>query len=500
MEDKQIIELLLKCMKRDELNFTTKLDNIYEEPDRYFELDEYGDLTEKEQKRVVKEIKDIIGDGASDINEAVEVYVQRCNRDNRIAYFWDRKVHFKQKEEPIVPGLEASEINMNATHTDGVLNTVLNENNSLTEKRVNMRLRVGDKFINKNGVTVTIIDVDDNEQVCYRFDDGKTFCSNMKNAVNMLVNNTYEKVEESKLQEAEEDADVDIKEEPEDVEVKEEIVSKDPEEGEPTDKEEPKQMSMDDKISKRAQSLFNKLTDAGYKVDIDNDNGETQLSVDVKNGNILVTVIDDVSKLTPVTSGSIVLDDKNQEEIQNIKSIILNEHKVTNGFGRKIIESKKLEESELTDMLAELPDNSEPNIDTIDKDVTGVVDGILVITDPDMNSEEYDEMIERANDIVEGTPEGKIPTIEDYIGQFIQICPICGKTFVTKVLLGEGDSCPLCLDTPTNFVTVGKVETEEEEVDRETEEDEGQEGDPELEEITNSEPEESTPEEEQNQE
>lgn len=69
------------------------------------------------------------------------------------------------------------------------------------------------------------------------------------------------------------------------------------------------------------------------------------------------------------------------------------------------------------------------------KDVEGVVDDVLVITDPEITKDEYEEVIERAQEIVEDTPEGDIPFDEDYIGQYLQTCPICGSSFVEDHLL-----------------------------------------------------------------
>lgn len=101
-------------------------------------------------------------------------------------------------------------------------------------------------------------------------------------------------------------------------------------------------------------------------------------------------------------------------------------------------------------------------LDEIDEEATtGIMDGILVVTDPEITSEEYDDVIRRAQELVEDTPEGQIPYMEDYLGDYVQTCPICGKTFVTEDLLGVGDDCPLCLETPDNFVTVGKIEQDE---------------------------------------
>ena len=132
-----------------------------------------------------------------------------------------------------------------------------------------------------------------------------------------------------------------------------------------------------------------------------------------------------------------------------------------NLLNKRLIESKKLQESELSDMASVLEDLKDKPED-IEKDVEGVVDGILVVVDPDIDTEGYEEVIEHAQEIIEDTPEGEIPFLEDYVGQFIQTCPICGKTFVTPSLLQQGDTCPICLEQPTNFVTVGKINSDEE--------------------------------------
>lgn len=365
MMESNIIEKLYEKLKSNEQWFTTDLDPVWGGNRDRFELDQYGELTEKETKKVIKEIENYIGDGAGNLDEAIELFIENAYADELIGCTCSLHKHFEEK--PIVPGLEATEV-------------IINKPNSASEG---------------------------------------------------VLNELTESVEEKE------------------VDVKEEIVEEEP------DKEEKKEIkSVEQRITDRTQDVYNKLVDAGYTVDISTDNGNSELAVEIENGQILVNINDPDAKLVPVTSGSIVLNDKNEEQINNIKKIIINE-------------SKKLIESDLSDTVKILPDNRESNIDTIDKEVTGVVDGVLVITDPDITSSEYEEVIERANEIIEGTPDGKLPFIEDYLGQYIQTCPICGKTFVSKALLGEGDTCPLCLEQPQNFVTVGKIESEEEQAERE---------------------------------
>lgn len=118
-------------------------------------------------------------------------------------------------------------------------------------------------------------------------------------------------------------------------------------------------------------------------------------------------------------------------------------------------EKMNLQEATLKALYDQLDDSKD-----IDE-VEGLVDNILVVTDPKINTEEYEEVIERAQEIVEDTPEGEIPFDEEWEGQYLQTCPICGATFVTDEILEPGAICPVCTQVPEAFVMVGRVETDE---------------------------------------
>lgn len=123
-----------------------------------------------------------------------------------------------------------------------------------------------------------------------------------------------------------------------------------------------------------------------------------------------------------------------------------------------------LQEATIKALYDSLPDDT--------KDVEGVVDDILVITDPEITSDEYDEVIEKAQEIIEDTPEGKIPFDEEYVGEYVQRCPRCGNAFVEKDVLEPGATCPICLEQPESFIVIGKIEaTEDDAKDEETKED-----------------------------
>lgn len=91
----------------------------------------------------------------------------------------------------------------------------------------------------------------------------------------------------------------------------------------------------------------------------------------------------------------------------------------------------------------------------------GIVEDIIVVTDPDITISENQREI--AQDIINQTEEGEIPFNKEYIGQYIQTCPICGSSFITKEILRQNDVCPICLDRPDDFVMVGRLEKEPEE-------------------------------------
>ena len=114
-----------------------------------------------------------------------------------------------------------------------------------------------------------------------------------------------------------------------------------------------------------------------------------------------------------------------------------------------------LEEATLKALYDKLDDNKQVN------DVNGIIDGVLVVTDPEVNTEQYDEIVERAQEIIEDTPEGNIPLDDEFLGQYAQTCPLCGATFVTDDILEPGATCPICLEVPEAFVMKGKLEAED---------------------------------------
>lgn len=113
MKDSDIINAILQKLYDYDLGFTTKLDPTFEEAPHYYELDEYGDLTDKAQNEICKQVKSYIGDGAANIKDAIELWIaEACNR-YQIAYKDLLVTTFEPK--PVVNQLDAYENSVQLT-------------------------------------------------------------------------------------------------------------------------------------------------------------------------------------------------------------------------------------------------------------------------------------------------------------------------------------------------------------------------------------------------
>lgn len=108
MEDNNdILGLVFKALEDNDMWFTTKNDPTFEEPSSYYELDEYGDLTEKAQKKIIKEVEDYIGDGAVDELDAVTIWLTDAQSSFKIDFKDNLVTTFSPKQ--VVAGIEAYE-------------------------------------------------------------------------------------------------------------------------------------------------------------------------------------------------------------------------------------------------------------------------------------------------------------------------------------------------------------------------------------------------------
>lgn len=231
----------------------------------------------------------------------------------------------------------------------------------------------------------------------------------------------------------------------------------------------------DKDIDKKLEEIENKLTEKIYKYLVDNntyiitfDDAKQQLIIGKsdKEINDLINTYN-YSQLIKddgydINSVELFKDWFNNNDYINIDR---NADRVKEDIKVKK-ENKKisLEEATLQALAAEANNIPDKDIEEIEEpdEAEGIMDGIIVVTDPETDTKDYEEIIEKAQDIMENTPEGEIPFDEEYLGQYMMTCPLCGTTFIEPEILEPGATCPVCLDTPESFIVVGKVEGDDE--------------------------------------
>lgn len=107
MNDNQVIEMLNLKLKDNDMWYTTKNDPTWEEAPHYYELDEYGDLTDNSKKQIIKEVESYIGDGAVGVEDAIDRFIEEALSTNKIAYTSYLVTKFKDK--PVVDNIGAYE-------------------------------------------------------------------------------------------------------------------------------------------------------------------------------------------------------------------------------------------------------------------------------------------------------------------------------------------------------------------------------------------------------
>ena len=134
---------------------------------------------------------------------------------------------------------------------------------------------------------------------------------------------------------------------------------------------------------------------------------------------------------------------------------------------KRAVKQKKLkEEAEMDDELQDIVD-PEDEQDVLDD----VADDIVVVVDPEIDAADIDDVADELQDIIDNTPEGEVPSTDEYIDDYTYSCPICGASFFSADEMHAGDECPVCGEVPNDFVLVGQVDEVEDTEDEETAED-----------------------------
>lgn len=146
MEDKQIIEILLQKLTEMTFWFTTKNDPTYQDATSYYELDQYGDPTEKAQKQIAKEITGYLGEGAVELEDAIDLWMADKTAEYKIAYADELVTKFEPK--PVVDQIEAYENSVRLS--EGKCHINENYKNRLEEENTKSLNLISSKFTDPN--------------------------------------------------------------------------------------------------------------------------------------------------------------------------------------------------------------------------------------------------------------------------------------------------------------------------------------------------------------
>lgn len=103
-----------------------------------------------------------------------------------------------------------------------------------------------------------------------------------------------------------------------------------------------------------------------------------------------------------------------------------------------------------------------------------IIDNIQVVTDPEKTVDELENRADAVQDAIEDAPDGEEAFSDEYVGDKVYACPVCGESFFAEEDYEDGDACPICKAEPTNgFLlqgVVAPVKAGEEEVPAEDDE------------------------------
>lgn len=140
---------------------------------------------------------------------------------------------------------------------------------------------------------------------------------------------------------------------------------------------------------------------------------------------------------------------------------------VTENYGASMFTGRLLKEGLMDKDSLEVENKNLVENDNEDV-VEDIIDNIVVVTDPDKSVEDLEDRADEIQDAIEGSSEGEAAFSDEYVGDKVYACPICGESFFAEEDYNEGDMCPICKAEPTDgFLLQGVVSAIEPEVDAE---------------------------------
>ena len=335
MEENEILNLVISRMTEEGMWFTTKNDPTFTEAPSYYELDEFGDPTEKTISKIVKEVNDKIGDGALEIEDAIEIWLGEQQANYKIAYVDNLVTEFEPK--PVIDQIEAYEKPAEMPLTEGVkipgiLAEIPDELFEPSEPKSwtkadwkkyfkdfrYSRLQGYKEAVKEDRLEDFLSTLKYEASKIYGLDDLNFDKNHIKNSIEKIAIAYADKKEKQYKEINNLNESLIIKNR-----LKEENTKSLNEIGNKLSDPDFDADSEDGQITLRTSQLFNELSDAGLEVQVSFDNGESQSTIAVpEGGQINITIRSSNEPLKAFISGQVQLDNDLVKTITTILDTI----------------------------------------------------------------------------------------------------------------------------------------------------------------------------------
>lgn len=306
LKDNQIEEVILVLKDRD-IWFTSKNDPTFTEPSSYYALDEYGCPTERALEDILKDCNDYVGDGALDFTEAIDMWVEKCLADGKLAYIDYLVTTYKTK--PVVDNIEAYEVKEIKTESKMEESEFANEDllNDFTQYVANNAVEL------KNGLYEIEVPKELGYQPVLNTDMLKKAYMKVKKLFN-LDNGDTSIIFENK----------EIKTESVKTRLREENNKSLELIGQMLQQDDFDANSNEGKIVVKTSELFNKLSDKGFDVQVNFDNGDSQSTIllSKQGGSVNITINNANDPLKAYTSGSFEVNNDTLHVLEDVQDVL----------------------------------------------------------------------------------------------------------------------------------------------------------------------------------
>lgn len=346
----ETISCVYNKLEAEEMWFTTKQDPTFTEPSGYYNLDEYGYLTQKGVSQVCKDVHRYIGDGAIDICGAVDLWLQDSLAECKVDYKTNLVTQFKPKQ--VVDQINAFKANLTESFSDAEVNNIVTTIKQvvtshltkdgpfsfgvtpvLTKDIKDTILTLKYTLLDSNPNLSLLLDVVDDIKV--DLTEQLTRGTSRIDRIDAYLDRDSLNVLYIIIQVFEGKAPVEVEGNSEIIEsgkITESVKSRLNEQNTQSSKLITDIMQSQDfdaesnqgKIVLRTSKLFTTLSSAGYDVQVSIDNGESQSNIILGNtgGSILIRITNNGDKLTPYSNGNYELTDDVIELLDKIVNIV----------------------------------------------------------------------------------------------------------------------------------------------------------------------------------